>query len=75
VTLDGLVDGRHRQRGLFDQEDFERRERLEKASRAVDVINETVGTRLIGPASLLVTEKPWRPNKNFLTEKWSSLKG
>jgi DNA polymerase V len=73
VTLGDLLDARYRQRGLFDQEEFEQRAKLERFSRAVDTINMEVGERIVYPATLCVKEKKWRSNRKFLFEKWEGL--
>jgi DNA polymerase V len=68
VTLMKLSDAIHRQRGLFDQEEYEYRTKLEKLAHAVDIINFDVGTRVVYPASLCVKDKKWRPKRQFLSE-------
>ncbi|MDR2179714.1 MAG: Y-family DNA polymerase [Synergistaceae bacterium] len=73
VVLGAFTQAVYRQRGLFDQEDYERRAKLENVSYTVDAINENAGERVVYPASLGVKNKKWRPNRQFLTAKWSEL--
>jgi hypothetical protein len=47
VALGGLSEALYRQRGLFDQEEFEHRTKLEKCAYAVDAVNKDVGGRLV----------------------------
>jgi DNA polymerase V len=74
VTLGDLSQAIYRQRGLFDQEEFDRRTKLEKCSQTVDSINLQAGERIVYPASLCLKDMKWRPNRQFLSEKWSSLR-
>jgi DNA polymerase V len=72
VVLEKLSEAVHRQRGLFDQEGLEHREKLEKFAHAVDTVNYSIGNRIVYPASLCVKDKKWRPNKQFLSETSSA---
>lgn len=55
VILCQFSDANYRQRELFDDGIYEKRERLERFSHAVDVINKHYGERVIYPAMLAIT--------------------
>jgi DNA polymerase V len=74
VTLCDFTSAGHYQLDLFDQELYERKMKLERFSNAVDAINEDLCERAVYPASLAIKEKIWRPNRQFLSEKWESLR-
>ena len=74
VILCQFSDANYRQRELFDDGIYEKRERLERFSHAIDAINEHYGERVIYPAMLAVEDKKWRPHRKFLTDRWDSLK-
>jgi hypothetical protein len=73
VILCQFTDANFRQRELFDEAAYARRNKFERFSRAVDEINEHFGERTVYPASLAVKDKKWRPNRKHLSEKWGSL--
>lgn len=67
LSLLDLSDARSRQKFLFDTversetaEEQARREKLAKASAAIDEINARFGKKLIYPAALSVKDKPWK---------------
>jgi DNA polymerase V len=72
VILCRFSDAKYRQRDLFCE--HEARAKYERFSHAVDAINEHYGERVIYPASLGAKEKKWRPQRKFLSEKWSGLR-
>jgi DNA polymerase V len=69
VILYELSDAGYRQRTLWDGDTDERRIRLERLSKTVDAINETLGGRAVFPAALAAKEKKWLQKSAFAPVK------